>query len=95
MPCWPPNCGAPPKEPELPGCADCATFGLLEVPSPEGRDLLRPSVNCVCDDEGVPDGEFEAPSDGDEVPELESFFLADFSLFARESYCAIRVSVYK
>ena len=43
--------------------------------------MLRASESCVCDEEGVawaePEGELEAPSDGDAVPEVESFFLDD------------------
>lgn len=41
--------------------------------------LLRASFSCVWDDEGVawaePDGELEAPSEGDAVPDEASFFL--------------------
>jgi hypothetical protein len=52
-----------------------------EAPSAAGWFLLRASVSCVCEEEGVawaePEGELEAPSDGDAVPEVESFFLDD------------------
>ena len=51
--------------------------------------MLRPSTSWVCEEEGVawaePEGELEAPCEGDEVPELESFFLEDFSLLPLES----------
>jgi hypothetical protein len=52
--------------------------------------LLRESVSCVCDDEGVawaePEGELlEAPCEGDAVPEVESFFLDDLLSLLRES----------
>lgn len=88
MPCCPPKCGPPPKELGAPGGPGCSEFGV-PAPSPEGRGLLRESISWVWEEEGVacaePDGELEAPCDGDEVPELESFFLVDFSLLARES----------
>ena len=93
--CWPPNCAPLPKAAAL--CCPCdGWFTLLEA-SPEGRGLLRPSVNWVCDEVGVPwaepEGELEAPCDGDEVPELESFFFDDFSILFRESCGDGRVSV--
>ena len=51
--------------------------------------LLRASASCVCDEEGVawaePEGELEAPCEGDAVPELESFFLDDLLSLLRES----------
>lgn len=71
--------------PGWPGCVPAFPAGL----SPAGRGLLRPSTSWVCEDEGVawaePEGELEAPWEGEEVPELESFFLDDFSLLPRES----------
>jgi hypothetical protein len=61
---------------------------LAEAPSAAGWLLLRASVSCVCDEEGVawaePEGELEAPS-GDAVPEVESFFLDDLLSLLRES----------
>jgi hypothetical protein len=43
--------------------------------------LLRASASAVCDEVGVaeaePEGELEAPVEGDAVPEVESFFLDD------------------
>jgi hypothetical protein len=67
----------------MPGLPGCSALGLPEALSPVGRGLLRESGSVVCDDEGVtwaePDGELEAPCEGDEVPEVVSFlFLDDF-----------------
>jgi hypothetical protein len=88
MPCCAPNCEPPPVElvpPDWPGCKAPFVAAL----SPEGRGLLRESTNWVCEDEGVAwaelEGEFEAPCKGEEVPEVESFFLDDFSLLPLES----------
>lgn len=63
---------------------------LAAAPSAAGWLLLRESVSCVCDDEGVawaePEGELlEAPCEGDAVPEVESFFLDDLLSLLRES----------
>ena len=59
------------------------------VPSVAGWLLPRASVSCVCDEEGVawaePEGECEAASDGDAVPEFESFFLDDLPSLLRDS----------
>ena len=86
----PPNdCCPPAREPDE-GCE----FGCREpmwpaAPSVAGWFLPRASVSCVCDEEGVawaePEGECEAPSDGEAVPELESFFLDDLPSLLRES----------
>jgi hypothetical protein len=50
------------------------------APSAAGA-LTRASASCVCDEEGVawvePEGELEAPAEGDAVPDVESFFLDD------------------
>jgi hypothetical protein len=46
-----------------------------------GWILLRASASVVCDEEGVawaePEGEPEAPAEGEAVPEVDSFFLED------------------
>jgi len=51
------------------------------VPSAAGWILLRASASAVCEEDGVfwaeLEGELEAPCEGDEVPEVESFFLDD------------------
>jgi hypothetical protein len=62
---------------------------LPPAPSEEACILLRASFSWVCDDEGVPcaepEGELEAPSDGDAVPDVASFFLEDLPSLLRES----------
>lgn len=69
-----------------PACPGCAALPVAL--SPEGSGLLRPSVSWVWDDEGVacaePEGELEAPCDGDDVP-VASFFLEDLSVLALAS----------
>ena len=69
----------PPSELDAPVWPGCEEPAPAVAPSAAGRDLLRASVNCVWEDVGVacvePDGELEAPCEGDEVPLLESFFL--------------------
>lgn len=87
-PCWP-SCAPAAREPEA-GCA----FGCDEPVCPAGAStagwiLLRASVSWVCDEDGVawaePEGELEAASEGDAVPEVESFFLDDLLSLLRES----------
>jgi hypothetical protein len=77
MPCCPPNCGAPPEPAGWPGCNGPLPPGA----SAAGWILLRASASAVCDEVGVaeaePEGELEAPVEGDAVPEVESFFLDD------------------
>ena len=62
---------------------------LPEAPSAADWPLVRASVSCVCDEEGVawaePEGELDAPSEGEAVPEVESFFLDDLLSLLRES----------
>jgi len=86
MPCCPPNDEPAPVELGGPSCPDCGPAFAAAL-SPAGRGLLRESTSWVCDDEGVAwaelDGEFAW--EGEEVPELESFFLDDFSLLPLES----------
>jgi hypothetical protein len=87
IPCCPPNDAPLPVELGGPSCPDCEPAFPAAL-SPEGRGLLRESTSWVCDEEGVAwaelDGEFAC--EGDEVPELPSFFFDDFSLFPRESW---------
>lgn len=87
-PCPANDCGPPAREPDE-GCWFCCSDPRwAAAPSVAGWLLLRASVSCVCDEEGVawaePEGEFEAPSDGEAVPEFESFFLDDFPSLLRE-----------
>jgi hypothetical protein len=83
-PGFPPNCcDMLPGALGIPGWPGCSALGLPEAPSPAGMGLPRESGSVVCDDEGVtwaePDGELEAPWEGEEVPEVVSFlFLDDF-----------------
>ena len=85
MPCCPPNCAPPGTNPGL-GCWPGGKGP--EEPSADWI-LLRASASCVCDDDGVawaePEGELEAPCEGEAVPELESFFLDDLLSLFRES----------
>jgi len=89
MPCPPKDWGPPAREPDEGWEFCCSDPMLAEAPSAAGWLLLRASVSCVCDEEGVawaePEGELEAPSDGDAVPEVESFFLDDLLSLLRES----------
>ena len=89
MPCPPKDCGPPAREPDEGWGFCCSDPMLAEAPSAAGWLLLRASVSCVCDEEGVawaePEGELEAPSDGEAVPEVESFFLDDLPSLLRES----------
>lgn len=92
LPAWPccaPNCGPAARDPE-----GGAWPGGTDPPGPGGAStagwiLFRASVSWVCDDEGVPvaepEGELEAPREGDAVPEDESFFLDDLPSLLRES----------
>ena len=76
----------------IPGWPGWSALGLPEALSPEGRGLLRESGNVVCDDEGVtwaePDGELEAPWEGEEVPEVVSFLLLDDFLSVALASCS-------
>lgn len=88
-PCPANDCCPPAREPDE-GCWFCCSDPRwAAAPSVAGWLLLRASVSCVCDEEGVawaePEGEFEAPSDGEAVPEFESFFFDDFPSLLRES----------
>jgi hypothetical protein len=84
MPCPAPNEVPLPLELGGPSWPDCEPAVDAAV-SPAGNGLLRPSTSAVCDEEGVPAGEFEAAWEGEEVPEVESFFLDDFSLVLRDN----------
>lgn len=87
-PCCPPKCDPLPRELGTPGCPGCSEFAFPAEFSPEGRGLLRESTSWVWEEVGVawaePDGE-DVACEGEDVPELESFFLDDLLSLARES----------
>lgn len=91
-PCPAKDCCPPARDPED-GCgfvcSDPRLPAAAAAPSAAGWLLLRASVSCVWEEEGVawaePEGELEAASDGDAVPEAESFFLEDLPSLLRES----------
>ena len=89
-PCCAPKDEPWPRELDAPDWPGGIEPAAPEALSPDGSGLLRASVNCVWEDVGVacadPEGELEAPCEGDEVPEVESFFLVeDLSDFALAS----------
>lgn len=87
----------PPVDGLVPPCKVWCNDGGCKFPLPalsvEGRGLLRRSLTAVVEEVGVPPaGDIEGPivpeetCDGEDVPEVPSFFFEDpFESFARDS----------